>query len=61
MKINAVIRLDYNQFYADAPNFLTSCWGCQSGYVYVKMHPGTDIRQVEAREPNGRKGTSPTR
>ena len=59
MKINAVIRLDYNQFYADAPNFLTSCWGCQSGYVYVKMRPGTDIRQIEAQEPAWEKRNIP--
>ncbi|MFL6735573.1 MAG: FtsX-like permease family protein [Sphingomonas sp.] len=59
MKINAVIRLDYNQFYADAPNFLTSCWGCQSGYVYVKMRPGTDVSQIEAREPAWEKRNIP--
>ena len=59
MKINAVIRLDYNQFYADAPNFLTSCWGCQSGYVYVKMRPGTDVSQIEAREPDWEKRNIP--
>ena len=48
MKIDAIIRLDFNQFYADAPNFLTKCWGCQSGYVFVKMRPGTDVRTLEA-------------
>jgi len=59
MKVNAIIRLDYNQFYADAPNFLTSCWGCQSGYVFVKMRPGTDVRQIEAQEPAWEKRNIP--
>ena len=46
MKIDALIRIDFNQFYADQSNFLTKCWGCQSGWVYVKMRPGTDIRPI---------------
>jgi len=59
MKIDAVIRLDFNQFYADTPNFLTSCWGCQSGYVYVKLHPGTDVRTLEAQMPAWEKRNIP--
>jgi putative ABC transport system permease protein len=46
MKINAILRRDFNAFFADSPQFLT-CWGCQSGWVYVKMKPGTDAKQLE--------------
>ena len=30
------MRLDFNAFNADNPQFLT-CWGCQSGWVYLKL------------------------
>jgi putative ABC transport system permease protein len=59
MKIEAVIRLDFNQFYHDAPEFLTKCWGCQSGYVYVKTRPGTNIAQLEAQMPAWEKRNIP--
>jgi putative ABC transport system permease protein len=59
MDMVAVIRLDFNQFYSDQPEFLTKCWGCQSGYVYVKMRPGTDIRQIEAQMPAWEKRNVP--
>ena len=58
MKINAVIRLDYDSFNADNPSFLT-CWGCQSGYVYVKARPGTDIQQLQAQMPAWEKRNIP--
>ncbi|HEX8841909.1 MAG TPA: FtsX-like permease family protein [Sphingomicrobium sp.] len=59
MKIDAVIRLDFNQFFADQPDFLTKCWGCQSGWVYVKMRPGTDIGPIEAQMPAWEKRNIP--
>src|SRR5207248_1445157 len=59
MKIDAVIRLDFNQYYADQPEFLTKCWGCQSGYVYAKLRPGTDVRQLEAQMPAWEKRNIP--
>jgi putative ABC transport system permease protein len=58
LKFNALLRMDFNAFYADAPNFLT-CWGCQSGYVFVKVRPGTDIRQLEAQMPAWEKRNIP--
>jgi putative ABC transport system permease protein len=58
MKIDAIIRLDFNQYYADAPN-LRKCWGCQSGYVFVKMRPGTDVRTLEAQMPAWEKRNIP--
>jgi putative ABC transport system permease protein len=59
MKIEAVLRLDFPAFYADAPEFLTKCWGCQSGYVFVKMKPGTDITQIAAQMPAWEKRNIP--
>jgi putative ABC transport system permease protein len=59
LKIDALIRLDYNQFYADNPDFLTKCWGCQSGWVFVKMRPGTDVKQLEAQMPAWEKRNIP--
>jgi putative ABC transport system permease protein len=58
MKFNTLLRLDFNAFYADQPNFLT-CWGCQSGYVFVKMRPGTDVRQLETQMPAWEKRNIP--
>src|SRR4030095_8354833 len=58
LKVNALLRLDYNAFYADAPNFLT-CWGCQSGWVFVKMRPGTDVQTLEAQMPAWEKRNIP--
>jgi putative ABC transport system permease protein len=40
IKANAIMRLDYVAFNATGPQFLT-CWGCQSGYVFLKVKPGT--------------------
>ena len=50
MKINAILRLDMAAFFKDDPFFL-SCWGCQSGWVYFKMKPGTDAEKLEAQLP----------
>jgi putative ABC transport system permease protein len=59
MKISALIRLDFNQFYADQPDFLTKCWGCQSGWVYLKLRPGSDVKAMEAQEPAWEKRNIP--
>ena len=58
LKINAVQRLDFNSFFADEPNFLT-CWGCQSGWVFLKLKPGADVKAMEAREPAWEKRNIP--
>ena len=42
LKINAILRMDFNSFFAEEPQFLT-CWGCQSGWVFLKLRPGTDV------------------
>jgi putative ABC transport system permease protein len=59
LKVNAIIRIDYNQFFADNPTFLTACWGCQSGYVFVKFRPGTDVKALEAQMPAWEKRNIP--
>jgi putative ABC transport system permease protein len=59
MKFNAIMRLDYQAFNADNPQFLTGCWGCQSGYVYVKLRPRTDVRTLEAQMPAWEKRNIP--
>ena len=46
MKINAILRMDFNSFFAEEPFFLT-CWSCQSGWVYAKLKPGTDPLQIQ--------------
>ena len=46
-KINAILRIDPNAYWATEPEFL-KCWGCQSGWVYVKLRPGTDPKQLDA-------------
>jgi len=47
MKVNAILRMDFNSFFASEEQFLT-CWSCQSGWVYVKLRPGTDPQQIQA-------------
>ena len=58
MKVNAIMRLDYPTFNANNPQFLT-CWGCQSGWVFVKLRPGTDVKQLQAQEPAWEKRNIP--
>jgi putative ABC transport system permease protein len=58
MKISAILRLDYGPFNATNPQFLT-CWGCQSGYVYLKLRPGSDVKAMQAEEPAWEKRNIP--
>jgi putative ABC transport system permease protein len=58
MKLNAIMRLDYVAFNATGPQFLT-CWGCQSGYVYLKLRPGSDVKAMQAQEPAWEKRNIP--
>ena len=60
MKVNAVMRIDFNQLLRDEPNFLTGCWGCQSGYVYLKSSRAPTSVSSKAQKPRGRSATSPT-
>lgn len=58
MKIAAVIRRDFSAYFANEPQFLT-CWGCQSGWVYLKLKPGTDPKTIEAQLPAWEKRNIP--
>ncbi len=58
MKINAVLRMDFNALWANTPQFLTQ-WGWQSGWVYLKVKPGTDSNQLEAQMPAWEKRNIP--
>ncbi|MGH6707303.1 MAG: ABC transporter permease [Sphingomicrobium sp.] len=58
MKVNALMRLDYAAFNANNPQFLT-CWGCQSGWVYFKLRPGSDAKAMEAQLPAWEKRNIP--
>jgi putative ABC transport system permease protein len=58
MKIDALLRIDFNSFFSDSPQFLT-CWGCQSGWVYAKLRAGSDVPQIEAQMPAWEKRNIP--
>jgi putative ABC transport system permease protein len=58
LKINAVVRRDFPSYFAQEPDFLT-CWGCQSGWVYAKLKPGTDVSTINAQMPAWEKRNIP--
>jgi len=58
MKINAILRMDFNSFFASEPNFLT-CWSCQSGWVWLKLKPGADVKAMQAQMPAWEKRNIP--
>jgi putative ABC transport system permease protein len=58
MEANAVARIDFTAWNADTPDAL-DCWGCQSGYVYLKLKPGTDPKSIEAGLPAWEKRNIP--
>ena len=58
LKVNAFLRQPFDSFFADTPNFLTQ-WGWQSGWVYAKLKPGTDLKQIEAGMPAWEKRNIP--
>jgi putative ABC transport system permease protein len=47
IRANVIARIDYAAFNADSPQSLT-CWGCQGGWVYLKLRPGADPDAVRA-------------
>jgi putative ABC transport system permease protein len=58
MRINALIRVDYASLLAKEPQALT-CWGCQNGWVYARLRPGTDPKAIEAQLPAWKKRNIP--
>jgi len=58
IKASTIARVDYPQLNAQAPRGLT-CWGCQSGWVWAKLKPGTDPKSLEAQFPAWEKRNIP--
>jgi putative ABC transport system permease protein len=58
LKVAAIGRVDYQTYNAQSPDFLT-CWGCQSGYVYAKLRPGSDVAAMQAQMPAWEKRNIP--
>jgi putative ABC transport system permease protein len=58
LKINAVVRRDFPSYFAQEAAFLT-CWGCQSGWVYAKLKPGTHAATINAQLPTWEKRNIP--
>ena len=58
LRMEMVARFDPTSFFADAPDFLTS-FGNQAGWIYVKLKPGTDVRQIQAQMPAWEKRNIP--
>src|ERR1044072_14849 len=58
LKINTIARIDYDSWYADTPNQLT-CWGCQNGWIWAKLKPGTDVAAMEKQFPAWEKRNIP--
>lgn len=49
-RFRMVARFDPSSFFADMPDILTN-WGWQSGYVYLRLRPGTDAEAIRAALP----------
>ncbi|WP_129791970.1 ABC transporter permease [Sphingosinicella sp. CPCC 101087] len=47
LRINSLIRIDLIAYNADFPQAL-QCWGCQNGWVYVKLRPGADVQAIRS-------------
>ncbi|HEV2818624.1 MAG TPA: ABC transporter permease [Allosphingosinicella sp.] len=50
VRFTIVARIDMARWFDDSPNFLT-CWGCQSGWVYFTLRPGSDPAAIQAALP----------
>src|SRR5205085_12154505 len=50
VRFTIVARIDTARWFSDSPNFLT-CWGCQSGWVYFTLRPGSDPAAIQAGLP----------
>jgi putative ABC transport system permease protein len=58
LRINAIARTDFTSYFADTPDFLT-CWGCHSGWVWVRLKPGTDPATIQSALPAWEKRNIP--
>ncbi|MES2444854.1 MAG: ABC transporter permease [Pseudomonadota bacterium] len=58
LRANSIARLDFPSFYADSAQNL-SCWGCQNGWIWMKLKPGTDAAALEKQFPAWEKRNIP--
>jgi putative ABC transport system permease protein len=58
MKIATIARIDLPAFWSDTPQQLT-CWGCQGGWVYLKLKPGGDPDSIRKALPAWEKRNIP--
>jgi putative ABC transport system permease protein len=59
MAFNMLVRVDPNSHYAEQPEFMTN-WGWQSGWVYLRLRPGTDPATINASLPAWERRVIPT-
>ena len=58
LKVTTIARIDYPQFNANDRQALT-CWGCQNGWVWLKLKPGADPAVIQAQIPAWKKRNIP--
>ncbi len=58
IKLNAVVRRDFDSYFAQERDFLT-CWGCQAGWIYARLKPGTDVATINDQLPAWEKRNIP--
>jgi putative ABC transport system permease protein len=59
VRFTMVARLDLARWFDDEPTFLT-CWGCQSGWIYFTLRPGSDPAAIQAALPAWERRNIPT-
>jgi putative ABC transport system permease protein len=58
LKLNGIFRTNFNSYWADTPEFMSQ-WGWQSGWVYMKLRPGSDVEAMQAQLPAWEKRNIP--
>jgi putative ABC transport system permease protein len=58
IQASTIARVDYPALNSQSPANLT-CWGCQSGWVWARFKPGTDVKALEAQLPAWEKRNIP--
>jgi putative ABC transport system permease protein len=58
MKITMLVRFDPRAYFGTDQKLL-DCWGCQAGFVYLALKPGSDPRAIEAALPAWEKRVIP--
>jgi putative ABC transport system permease protein len=58
LKVSTIARIDYPQFTEGQPQALT-CWGCQNGWVWLRLKPGSDPATIQAQIPAWKKRNIP--